>query len=409
MEERRLRAAVIGAGFIGAVHARAARLAGARLVGVVASSPDSTRRAVTALGAERGFDAAEELVGSADVDVVHICTPNHLHGPLAEAALAAGKHVVCEKPLGIDGAQARALSAAAAGSDREAAVPFVYRYYPTVREARERVRAGHTGPLHLLHGTYLQDWLLSAEDHNWRVDEGLGGPSRAFADIGSHWCDLAEFVSGHRIARLSARTLTAVPERHAGDGRAAFARPHDADEAARAPMRTVTTEDVALVQFETDRGALGSVTISQVSAGRKNRLWIELDGAEEALAFDQENPETLWCGGREVTTLRYRDPATLSPPAARLATLPAGHPQGYADCFDLFVADVYAAIREGARPEGTPTFADGARAAQLTDAVLDSAREQRWVDVGASPAADDAGAAAAPAAQAGAPHDGVTR
>jgi predicted dehydrogenase len=384
MEERRRRAAVIGAGFIGAVHARAARLAGARLVGVVASSPDSTRRAVSALGAERGFDTAEALVESPDVDVVHICTPNHLHAPLAQAALAAGKHVVCEKPLGVDGEQARALTAAAQAGDRAAAVPFVYRYYPTVREARERVRAGSTGSLHLLHGTYLQDWLLSADDHNWRVDEGLGGPSRAFADIGSHWCDLAEFVSGHRIARLSARTLTAVPERHAGAARAAFARPQDEDgNGDGAPMRSVRTEDVALVQFETDAGALGSVTISQVSAGRKNRLWIELDGAQEALTFDQENPETLWCGRRESTTLLQRDPATLSPAAARFATLPAGHPQGYADCFDLFVADVYAAIRDGEPPEGMPSFADGARAALITDAVLASAREQSWVEVGA--------------------------
>ena len=148
-----------------------------------------------------------------EVDVVHICTPNHLHLPLAEAALAAGKHVVCEKPLALDAAGAERLVAAAAESRRQAAVPFVYRFYPTVREARERVRAGETGAVHLLHGTYLQDWLLRPEDDNWRVDESLGGASRAFADIGSHWCDLAEFVTGQRLTRLSARTLTAVPER----------------------------------------------------------------------------------------------------------------------------------------------------------------------------------------------------
>src|SRR5829696_10221389 len=207
-----LRIAIAGTGFIGAVHARSARLAGARLVGVSASTPERSEAAASALGAERGFASSEALVEAVDVDVVHICTPNHLHLPLAEAALAAGKHVICEKPLALDVAGAQRLLDAAAGSGRHAAVPFVYRYYPTVREARERVASGQTGSVRLLHGTYLQDWLLRPDDSNWRVDEQLGGASRAFADIGSHWCDLAEFVSGHRIARLSARLLTAVPE-----------------------------------------------------------------------------------------------------------------------------------------------------------------------------------------------------
>ena len=310
------------------------------------------------------------------MDVVHICTPNHLHVALAEAALAAGKHVVCEKPIALDGAGAQALSDAADSSGRIAGVPFVYRYYPTVREARERVRTGVSGPIRLLHGSYLQDWLLRPEDDNWRVDEHLGGASRAFADIGSHWCDLAEFVSGHRITRLSARLLTAMPERVAAAGRKAFAA--EGDEGA---PRAVTTEDAALVQFETDGGALGSAVISQISAGRKNRLWLELDCAEEALAFDQEEPETLWCGRREAVTVLRRDPATLTPAAARYAFLPGGHPQGYADCFDAFVDEVYGCVANGAPLDGTPTFADGLRAALITEAVLASAREDRWVDV----------------------------
>ena len=252
----------------------------------------------------------------------------------------------------------------------------MYRYYPTVREARERVRSGGTGPLHLLHGTYLQDWLLRPDDTNWRVDEELGGASRAFADIGSHWCDLAEFVSGHRITRLSARLVTAVPERAGDPGRHAFGSGDGGG-----PSRRVSTEDAALVQFETDAGALGSVVVSQVSAGRKNRLWIELDGSDGAVAFDQEHPEELWYGGRESLRIIRRDPVELSPAAARLATLPGGHPQGYADCFDAFVRDVYEAVAGGAVPEGTPTFDDGLRAVQITDAVLASADSGQWVDV----------------------------
>src|SRR5215213_2232287 len=241
-----LRVAIAGTGFIGAVHARSARLAGARIVGVSASSPDRSEEAARALGAERAFPSSEALVESADVDVVHICTPNHLHLPLAEAALAAGKHVICEKPLATDLAGARRLVDAAATAGTAAAVPFVYRYYPTVREARDRVRTGATGPVRLVHGTYLQDWLTDPEDDNWRVDAALGGASRAFADIGSHWCDLAEFITGQRIARLSARTLTAVPERVRAEHAAAFAR----DNAGGGEKRAVDTEDAAVVQFE---------------------------------------------------------------------------------------------------------------------------------------------------------------
>ena len=374
-----VRVGIAGTGFIGAVHARSARLAGAHLAGVSASSLQSAERAAAKLGAERAYATSEELVQSDDVDVVHICTPNHLHAPLAELALAAGKHVICEKPLALDAAQAKRLVETAAASGLVAAVPFVYRFYPTVREARERVRTGATGALHLLHGHYLQDWLLHPEDDNWRVEPDLGGASRAFADIGSHWCDLAEFVSGHRITRLSARTTTAVPERAKAE-RAAFSAA-DTDGNGDAPRRSVSTEDAAVMQFETDGGAFGTVVISQISAGRKNRLWLEVDGANEALAFDQEHPETLWCGRREAITLVHRDGEHLSPAAARLSTLPAGHPEGYGECFDRFVEDVYVAIAGGDTPDGLPLFSDGLRAATITDAVLTSAREERWVDV----------------------------
>jgi predicted dehydrogenase len=376
MEE--LRVGIAGTGFIGRVHARSARLAGGRIVAVAASSPESARAAAGELGAERAATSADELVRDPDIDVVHICTPNHLHHPLAEAALAAGKHVVCEKPLALDVTEAEQLVAAAADSGRQAVVPFVYRFYPTVREARERVRSGGVGSVQLLHGTYLQDWLLRPEDDNWRVDEELGGASRAFADIGSHWCDLAEFVSGQRVTRLSARALTAVPERVSAAGRKAFEGGAGGGE-----LRAVTTEDAVTVQFETDAGALGSVVISQVSAGRKNRLWIEVDGSEAALSFDQEQPEQLWFGTRDTETIVRRDPETLSAPAARYVTVPGGHPQGYADCFDAFVADVYDAVRGGEVADGLPLFADGLRAVQITAAVLASAAAGEWVDVAA--------------------------
>jgi predicted dehydrogenase len=381
-----LRVAIAGTGFIGGVHAHAVRAAGGRVVAVLASSPERSEAAARRLGAERAAPDAEELVGAADVDVVHVCTPNHLHDEIADAALLAGKHVVCEKPLAVDLERAERLAARARSAPgRLAVVPFAYRYYPLVHEARRRIASGGTGPVHLIHGTYLQDWLLTADDANWRIDPALGGASRAFADIGSHWCDLAEFVTGHRVARLSARTLTAVPERPApGDG-PAFAR-----DDGRGSRRAVQTEDAAVVQFETDGGALGAVVVSQVSAGRKNRLWLEVDAARGSVAFDQEDADTLWCGGRDASTLVRRDPGVLTGSAGRLAVLPPGHPQGYQDCFDLLVADVFEGIRTGAAPDGLPSFDDGVRAARITDAVLRSARDGGWVEV---PAAESAGVA----------------
>jgi predicted dehydrogenase len=376
-----LRIAVAGTGFIGAVHAHAARRAGARLVGVAASPASSAREAAQALGADRGFADAESLVTAPDVDVVHICTPNNLHAPLAHAALAAGKHVICEKPLAADPDQAAALVRAADAAGVVATVPFAYRFYPLVREARARVASGAIGALRLIHGCYLQDWLATADDDNWRVDPERGGPSRAFADIGSHWCDLVEFVTGDRLAAVCAEALTAVPERvMAGDSHAFEGRTRAGADGTR---RAVTTEDIAVVLFRTRGGVAGSVVVSQVSPGRKNRLQFEVAGADATLSFDQEQPEWLWVGHRDVSEVVARDPAHLAPEAARYAVLPPGHPQGYQGCFDAFVADTYEAIRAGgaAAVDGLPTFADGARAADITAAVLRSTRTHRWEDV----------------------------
>jgi len=354
----RIRAGIIGTGFMGRVHARAIGRAGGTVAGVVGSSPESSRAAAGRLGAERTTETVEQLLAG-DVDVVHVCTPNATHGPLVRAVLAAGKHVVCEKPLAVDPAEAEHLARLAAEAGVTATVPFIYRFYPMVRAARARVADGSTGPVRLVHGSYLQDWLAADTDDNWRVEADAGGPSRAFADIGVHWCDLVEFVTGQRIARVAARTAIAVPAR-AG--------------------RPVTTEDAAVVLFETDGGALGNVTISQVTPGRKNRLWFSVDGATESLAFDQEQPDSLWVGAQDINRQLLRGAASASGAAARYTNVPAGHPQGYQDCFDAFVADTYAALA-GPAPDGLPTFADGLRAARITAAVLDSAQRQTWVTV----------------------------
>ena len=398
-----VRIAVAGAGMIARVHADAARRAGARIVGVSASTPQRAEQAARELGAERAYASSEQLAADPEVDVLHICTPNHLHRPLAEAALRAGKHVVCEKPLATSGADAAALAELAEQAGAVAAVPFVYRYHAMAAEARARVQSGALGDLRLMHGHYLQDWLSEPTDDNWRVDPALGGPSRAFADIGSHWCDLVEWVTGHRISELTATADTVLAERHAtgaktfsGDPAAAA---HGASPDGASPMRAVHTEDAAQILFRTDRGATGSVLVSQISPGRKNRLWFEVDGARASVCFDQENPETLVIGRRESTELLRRDAPGLSAAAARLNPVPAGHPLGYQDCFAAFVADVHAAVRarrEGADPGAPayPTFADAARSARITDAVLDSARQRAWRPVPAGRPFDAAGLAA---------------
>jgi predicted dehydrogenase len=360
---RPLRAGIIGPGFIGTVHARAVLAAGGVLTRVAASTFEQAASAAERLMIDHPAASAEELISAPDVDVVHICTPNFTHTPLAELAIRAGKHVVCEKPLATTPADARRLTAAATQARVLATVPFVYRYYPTVREARARIARGEAGPLRVLHGSYLQDWLSGHEENNWRVDPALGGTSRAFGDIGVHWCDLMEFATGHRITRLTAKLVTAAKQRRSGDG----------------PV-PVLTEDGAIVLFETDRGASGSVVLSQISLGRKNRLWFSFDGDAASYVFDQELPDSLWVGGRGENRLVARSPETLSAETQRYVLLPAGHPQGYQDCFNAFIRDSYAAIC-GDRPDGLPTFADGLRAAILTAAVLESAASGSWVGV----------------------------
>jgi predicted dehydrogenase len=283
-------------------------------------------------------------------------------------AIEAGKHVICEKPLATTRSDAEDLVAAARAAGVVAAVPFIYRYYPTVQEARARVTTGAAGPVRLIHGSYLQDWLSTRQDQNWRVDPALGGASRTFADIGVHWCDLVEFATGHRITALAARLLTAFPQRGPDD-----------DGNGQDP-RPVGTEDAAALLFETDQGAVGSLVASQVTPGRKNRLWFSLDGATTSLAFDQEAPESLWVGSRAGTSLVLRGSEGMSEAAQRLSVLPAGHPQGYQDCFNGFVSDVYAAVA-GEAPDGLPRFDDGLRAAVLTEAVLASSASRSWVEV----------------------------
>jgi predicted dehydrogenase len=350
---------------IAAVHRRSALLAGADLVGVLGSSPQRSAEVARAWQVPNAYADLDDLIRG-PADVVHVCSPNATHAPYVQALVAAGKHVVCEKPLGVSLAEAELMTESAERAGVVATVPFVYRYHPIVREIRARAQTGEFGRWNLLHGHYLQDWLLPAAASNWRVDPVLGGASRAFADIGSHWCDLVEWVSGQSIETLSAQVAIAVHDR--------------ASYVEAGQSQPVATEDSATVIFRTGAGVPGSVVVSQVAAGRKNRLWFELDGATGSAVFDQENPESFWFGTDEGSRRIVRDATSGSDDQRRLSFLPAGHPQGFADCFAAFVADTYAAI-DGDKPEGLPTFTDGLRAARIVDAVVRSARNLTWTEV----------------------------
>jgi predicted dehydrogenase len=351
----RLRAAIVGTGFMGLVHAQAVRSAGHAVGGFVGTSSESAQAAAAHFPGASGATSLDALL-SAGVDVVHLCTPNALHASGVDVALAAGLSVICEKPLATTVDDARRISAEADRLGIVTGVPFVYRYYPMVREIRRRIAADAASNLWLLHGSYLQDWLADSSLTNWRVDPAQGGASRAFGDIGVHWCDLMEFVTGQRIIRLSARTGRAFT-RDGGHGQN-------------------LTEDGSVVMFETNAGALGSLTVSQSSAGRRNRLWFSFDGPRASYSFDQENPESAWVGTKQGALVIDRSPE--DPP--RSFALPPGHPQGYQHCFNDFVSDTYSAVTGIDIPD-RPQFQDGLRAAVLTQAVLDSARTEEWVEI----------------------------
>jgi len=352
-----LKAGIIGGGFMARIHTQASRAAGADVVSALSSRPERSVRAATDLGIHHAAATLEELLDR--VDVVHVCSPNATHAGFVRAVLEAGKHVVCEKPLAIAPEEASGLAELAARAGVTATVPFIYRFHPMARQARHQAAGGGIGRLLTVRGNYLQDWMLLEDDTDWRVDPTAGGPSRAFADIGSHLVDLLEFVAGERIVRVNARLGIAHPTRGG---------------------QSVETEDAAVCLVEMEGGAIGSLMVSQVNAGRKNSLSLELGGTAGSVLFDQEHPDELWLGGRAGSTVLARDAPSLVEDAVRLSVVPAGHPMGYLDAFNAFVADTYDRIGGGA-PAGLPTFADGLRASILTAAVLESSRSNSWVDV----------------------------
>ena len=370
-----LRAAVVGTGFIGAVHVDALRRLGVEVTGVVGSS----RERAEAKRLAPAYDSYEKLLADARVDVVHLTTPNHLHYEQVKAALRAGKHVVCEKPLALTSAESAELVELAEQSGLVHCTNFNIRFYPLVQEARARVARGELGDVWSVHGAYLQDWLLFPTDWNWRLEPEKGGRLRAVADIGSHWLDLARFVTGLEVEQVFADLATTVPVRHRPVGEVeTFAAAVDLE---RADV-TMATEDLAHILVRFRGGARGSCVVSQVAAGRKNAVRFEVDGSRAAAAWDGESPEQLWLGRRdEPNGMLLRNAALMAPGPAGTTHLPAGHAEGFADTFRELYRAVYRAVAAGKPGNDYPTFRDGHVENVLADAVARSSEPQQWETV----------------------------
>src|SRR4051812_29027996 len=386
----RIRVGVAGTGFSAASHLDAlARVPSVDVVGVAGSDGG---RAASVAAAGRAVDAAAygshlELLDHPDLDAIHNCTINRLHHEINLAALERGLHVLSEKPLALDQGESGELAAAAERAGVVAAVRFNYRHYPVVAEIRALLESGEHGRPHFVHGAYLQDWLLLESDWNWRLETGDAGLSRAVADIGSHWADLVQHVTGDSIVEVLADLGTLYETRSRPEGVAGSFE--SAGDAGSGTPVAIETEDFGSILVRFASGARGSFTVSQTSAGRKNELWFEVDTDQAAFSWRQMEPNTAWVGRRDGPNLELsRDPRTLHPRAARLTTLPAGHPEGWLDALAGLVRDFYEAVaahRSGSRHDGElASFQVGHERVCLVDAIVESSRAQRWTRVAGS-------------------------
>ena len=374
-------AAVIGSGFIGTVHVEALRRLGVDVRGLLGSSPERGAERARHVGVPTAYPSLEALLADASVDVVHVTSPNHAHFAQVERILAAGRHVVCEKPLAVTSEESAELAGLAAASGRIAAVNFNIRFYPLNQHAHRMVREGALGEPRLVTGRYFQDWLLLDTDWNWRLEPEQGGNLRAVGDIGSHWIDLMSFITGARVTAVMADLSTFVKVRRQPAGPV---ETFSAERAADTVPREIGTEDAALILLRFANGARGSVAVSQVSAGRKNLLEWEVDGSESAASWNSETPDHLWIGHRgRPNEILQRSPELMNAAGAAAAGLPGGHVEGFADTFHAMYREVYGAILAGAAPANPAyaTFEDGHYGMLVGDAVARSAREERWVEV----------------------------
>ncbi|GAB4341736.1 MAG: Gfo/Idh/MocA family oxidoreductase [Candidatus Abyssubacteria bacterium] len=378
---KKLRAGVTGVEFAGMVHIEAIRRSGVgEVIAIAGPVEDDVRERAAQLGIDRVYGQYMDLVKDPDIDVVHNCAPNNMHFPISRAALAANKHVVSEKPMAVDSREARLLLNAADRSKSVSALVLNYRHYPVMEQARSVIASGELGKILCIHGNYLQDRFLYETDYDWSVDAAQGGVSRALADLGMHWCDLVQFLTGLKVVEVAADLRTFIPVRKrsvttvATFGKAVTPR--------HVNVR-VSTEDYASVLLHFNGGVSGALTVSQMSAGRKNQLFVQIDGTEKSMAWNQEQPEILWIGRRDKPneTLAHK----LAPTSERgksALELPPGYGEAWLDSITNFMRLVYQQMLNGKKPgrdADFATFADGYRMAVLVDKMLTSNRQRRWL------------------------------
>ena len=379
---KKIKAGVVGTGFIGPAHVEALRrISCVEVVALAEKDLDLAKAKASQLGIPKAYGDFHALVADPEVEVVHNCTPNHLHFPVSKATIEAGKHIVSEKPLAMNSEESTELVRLATASSVVHAVNFNYRCMPLVQQARQMCLRDEVGRVYTVHGSYLQDWLYKDTDWNWRLVPEHSGTSRAIADIGSHWCDLVQFITGRRIVRVCGDLVTVHPVRKKPKmDIEAFAgkllTPEDYDE------QPIDTDDYASVLVELDSGAHGNFMVSQVSAGRKNRLSFEIDGAKCALGWNLENPNELWIGRRDDPNgTLIKDPSLMHEEAREYAHYPGGHTEGYPVGPKNMFRNIYGHIL-GERPGGDyPTFVDGHNAIAICDAIVESSKKRAWVDV----------------------------
>ncbi|MCL2588665.1 MAG: Gfo/Idh/MocA family oxidoreductase [Oscillospiraceae bacterium] len=375
----KVKVGVIGTGFIGPAHIEALRRLGYVDVLALADVDEKTaREKADLLCIEKAYGDYRDLLADDEIAVVHICTPNHLHYPMAKEALLAGKHVICEKPLAMNAKEAYELVELAKEKGLLNAVHYNMRYYPLVQQAKTMVEKGELGRILAINGSYQQDWLFFETDYNWRLDSKLSGETRAVADIGTHWFDMMEFITGLRIQKLCADFATFHPQRKKPlkPIETYTGKLLEASDYTEVP---IDTEDYASVLLRYENGAHGSFTTNQVAAGRKNRCYFEIYGDKQAIWWDSESPNELWIGKRDGNNeVMIKDPSLMHPEAVAFAAFPGGHPEGFPDTSRQMFAEVYRHIRDGSTDK-FPNFLDGARELDLCDAIFESAKSEKWV------------------------------
>jgi predicted dehydrogenase len=375
--------ALVGTGFIGPVHVEALRRLNRPIVGILGSSAEKSRQAAQALGFERAYASYDELLADPQVHAVHVTSPNRFHFEQCRRALAAGKHVLCEKPLAMNVKESAALVELAGQKALAAAVCYNIRYYPLCLEVKEWIASGRLGEIHHITGSYVQDWLLHDTDFNWRVLAEEGGALRAIADIGTHWLDLVQAMTGLHVTEVCADLKTVWPTRRRPKGSVETFQSKTLPPAELIDV-PISTEDYGSVLLHFDQDVRGAFSVSQVNAGRKNCLRFEIAGSAGSVAWNSEQPSELWIGERDrPNELLVRDPALLQPSVRRFANYPGGHNEGFPDTFKQLFRAAYDYIDAGdfKAPPPFPTFADGHREILLCDAILRSQSQRGWARV----------------------------